>query len=138
MRSGTRVVCLLLLTVISCAHASTRSSAAQREADALIDQWRDRDGEETFLVSDRLCLLMLSRPSVLLGRLDRREPEFSSWLDRIESASFRDFGDRMFDREVLLKQMIRVLDKMPDDPTTKRPRSRLLARLRAIQVSVVK
>jgi hypothetical protein len=134
-------IALLLVVIIGlgCAAAGRvdSASAVHREAEALLDQWHIRDGEEGFVVSDRMCLLFVSHPSEFLSSLTARENDLVSWLDRLPVSSFRSFGDPLLNREALRQMMITTLERLPAEPTIAETRRRLLFRLREIRVTEV-
>lgn len=117
----TRSCAIVLLVAIFVGCASVRqpaSDSVRREADALLDQWRSRDGDQFFMISDRLCLLLLDHPSEVLIQLATRRDDFASWLGRLESASFTDFGDSLINRQILLSQMRRTIADVPGTSET--------------------
>lgn len=117
---------------------SRRSAAAKVETEALVSQWIDRDGEHSFLTSDRLAMSLVANPSEFLAVMIDHPEELTDWLDHLGGLSFSEYGDHLIDRGRLREAMIRSISAL--QPTEQRKieaRDLLLRRLHTEKVRTV-
>lgn len=117
---------------------SRRSAAAKAETEALITQWINRDGEHSFLTSDRLALSLVANPSEFLAVWIDHPEEFTDWLDHLGGLSFSEFGDHLIDRGRLREAMIRSISELqPTEQRMVEAQDLLLKRLHVKKVRTV-
>ncbi len=137
------VYACLLVHALGCVAQSAgtdgrRAAAVRAEVEALLVQWAERDGELRFLISDRLAMSLIANPSEFMAVTGEHPAVFGDWVEHVGGASLRDHGDPLINRQILLEEMLKAVQRaVPTTASAGKAREMLLTKLQQTAVTAV-